>query len=467
MKKQLFIIHLFVFTLLFVSVNVSAQNNTAEDTTAKLAITEAGKPAGNITEKKFSKDGGTLFSGDGSLELIIPSGALSKNTNISIQPITNTMPNGNGQAYRLEPSGIQFQKPVQLVFHYNPEESADSAQLLLGIAMQDISGQWYSLNKFTLDTVAKTIGGSINHFSDWSNFNAIKLYPSSARLKVRKQLTLSIDLVSSEDEELVPLNPTDDLSPLRRRRIPWTSTWRANEIINGNAVVGKIDVGSKTTVTYTAPASVPTRNPVAITAELKGLTYKYKGRVLRELRLVSNILIYDDAYEVKMISILEGDAGTVLGTVTYKDTGSFVVSLESGRARIIERVNRNIPDKLEYTGKCEVTLLKAGSGNINILGVNNIKVIPPASPGGISWIEIDFKYSPTIIPLLNFKCPPVGGRGPWYTNTNEMARTMVASIMRAFPHTVKFEAKVGKVVLIEVGGLSYFKMTVEQLPDDQ
>ena len=75
----------------------------------------------------MNKDGGTLVSRDGTVELIIPAGALSKKTNMSIQPITNLMPNGNGLAYSLEPSGIQFQKPVQLVFHYDPEESEDSA----------------------------------------------------------------------------------------------------------------------------------------------------------------------------------------------------------------------------------------------------------------------------------------------------------------------------------------------------
>ena len=103
-----------VIIFLFVSVALSAQDIPADDTTAKPAITEAGKPTGKIVEKMMNKDGGILVSGDGNLELIIPPGALSKNTTISIQPITNLMPNGNGQAYRLEPSGIQFQQTYSL-----------------------------------------------------------------------------------------------------------------------------------------------------------------------------------------------------------------------------------------------------------------------------------------------------------------------------------------------------------------
>jgi len=128
------------FISLFISLTASAQNDATDDTTATPAITETGKANGKISEMKMNKDGGTLVSGDGNLELIIPSGALSKKTTISIQPITNMVPNGNGQAYRLEPSGIQFQKPVQLVFHYDEEESKDSMQLLMGIAMQDDKG---------------------------------------------------------------------------------------------------------------------------------------------------------------------------------------------------------------------------------------------------------------------------------------------------------------------------------------
>ena len=114
------------------SVTVSAQNIPAEDTTAKPAITAIGKPDGEKAEMKIDKDGGSFTSSDGKIRLIIPEGAVSKKTTFSIQPVTNLMPNGNGKAYRLEPSGIQFQKPVQLVFHYDPEESEDSMQLLMG-----------------------------------------------------------------------------------------------------------------------------------------------------------------------------------------------------------------------------------------------------------------------------------------------------------------------------------------------
>lgn len=413
MKKIIFII------FLLVSVALSAQDISADDTTAKPAITEAGKPTGKIVEKMMNKDGGHLVSEDGTVELIIPSSALSKKTKISIQPMTNTMPNGNGKAYRLEPSGIQFQKPVQIVFHYDPEESEDSTQLLMGIAMQDDKGQWYSLNKFTLDTPAKTISGNINHFSVWAEYDKLKLIVFSnnnsniagltPRLKVKKWAGLAIIGVGVTPKPATE-NSNDELSELSTWMPPTKLIWRVNRIIKGDDAVGKlvkgeIDESKGRYNDYKAPDNIPNQNPVAISVELVGASDKFKGVTYKNLKLVSNILIYDNAYEVKMISSLDGTAGSELGKVTYKDSGSFVVSLNGKDTKIIEKVNKNTPDKLDYEGKCEVKQLKPGSGNIHIIGAKSIKVIPDTTPDGNTWIEIEFKHAPSIFPLLQFSCP--------------------------------------------------------------
>ena len=456
-----------VIIFLFAAVTVSAQNIPDDDTTAKPAITAIGKPDGKKAEMKIGKDGDSFSSSDGKVKLIIPEGAVSKKTTFSIQPVTNLMPNGNGKAYRLEPSGTQFKKPIELVFHYDPEESEDSAQLLMGIAMQDDKGQWYGLKKFTLDTVAKTMSGNINHFSDWANFNAIKLYPSSGRLKVNKSVDLSIDLISSEDEDQVlspvPLDGSGGLSPMKMLKIPWRSSWSATS--------GTVTKESKTTGTYTAPASVPAKNPVAVSAKLNGLTHKYKGIVFKDLKLVSNILIYDVAYEVTMISeIQHPGAGSNLGAVTYRDTGSFVISLNGKEARIIEKVNKNISASLDYSGGCcyGYRILKSGTGNIHIAGTPVIKVTPASAPGKSAMIEIIFSRVPSIFPLFQVTCQCPGDRTPT-TSTNASGVAMMAGILPAFPQQIKFEAKESEQVILEYGKPGselYAKFTVKQLKEE-
>lgn len=463
------------FAFLLFAVPALAQNKTLEDAAAGPVITAVGKPVGNKTEIKINKDGSSLRSSDGVVELIIPEGAVPKKTVISIQPITNLMPNGNGKAYRFEPSGIQFQKPMQLIFHYDEEEIKDSMQLLMGIAMQNDKGQWLSLKNFELDVTAKTISGTINHFSDWSNFSAIKLYPTYARVKVNKELDLTIDLVASEEEEVMQLNNDPMLAPLRRRNISWTSSWRANEILNGNTVVGTITPQSKVKATYKAPAKVPERNPVAVTADLRGLNYttNVRGQAITftDLKLVSNLLIYDNAYEVTMISEVQDPSGVCMGATNYKDTGSFVVSLNGREARLIERVNRNTAAVLNYSGgKCwGYANLKPGTGNIHIAGSPVIKVTPPSVPGRGAWIEISFSRTPAIFPLFQITCKCDDAPGGPITSTNAKGIVMMARFLAALPEYIKFEAKEGEQVIIEhgnPGGLIYTKFTVKQLQEE-
>ena len=280
-----------VIIFLFAAVNVSAQDIPPEDTTAKPAITEIGKPDGAKAEMIIGKDGGSFTSSDGKIRLIIPEGAVSKKTTFSIQPVTNLMPNGNGKAYRLEPSGIQFQKPVQLVFHYDPEESEDSMQLLMAIAIQDDKGQWYGLNKFTLDTVAKTISGNINHFSIWARYDKLKLIVFSnnnsniagltPRLKVKKWAGLAIIGVGVTPKPATE-NSNDELSELSTWMPPTKLIWRVNRIIKGDDAVGKlvkgeIDESKGRFNDYKAPDNIPKQNPVAISVELVGLHINSKG----------------------------------------------------------------------------------------------------------------------------------------------------------------------------------------------
>jgi hypothetical protein len=453
------------FLFLWFSITAAAQSISTEDGAAAAVITKSGVPAGAKTEVKVTKDGGRLKSSDGKIELLIPPGAVSKKTDISIQPVTNEMPNGNGKAYRLEPSGILFQKPIQLVFHYDEEAVKDSMQLLLGIAMQQEDGRWYNLNKFALDTTAKTISGSINHFSDWSNFSALKLYPTSARVKVKKSLELSIDVVSSVNNDLTSL-VQEDLSLLSKQSIAWTAVWRANEIHKGNGTVGTIADVSQTMATYKAPVSVPVKNPVAVTADLSGLTYKYKGVVFKDLKLVSNILVYDNAYEVTMIGSINGSAGSQLGMANYSDIGSFVVFLESGNARIIEKLNNNQLDEVGYRGKCIVSLLKSGTGMIHITGVHRIKLIPATSPQTNAWVEVVFIKAPVQLSVLQITCPPVG-RGGWTTMNTSGANAI--AVMRALPAVVTFEAKEEEQTILQIGEEGdevFVKFTVKQLKED-
>ncbi len=421
---------------------------------------------------KIGKDGGSITSSDGKIRLIIPPGAVSKKTTFSIQPVINMVPNGNGKAYQLEPSGIVFQHPLQLIFKYDDDEPTDNIELLRGIAMQDNAGKWYGLKKITLDTIAKTITGNINHFSTWASFDKLKLItiPDVKRLKVKKQAYLIILGVSSEPGAE---SSDDELTELSTWKAPKKVIWSVNGIKKGNKAVGELAVGEETSEAtanfnnYVAPDNLPDRNPVAISAEIIGASDKYKGITFSKLTLIKNILIYDNAYEVTMIASINGSAGSVFGNVNYKDTGSFVLSINGKDTKIIEKVNKNADADLDYKGTCIITPLKTGSGNIHIIGTKSIKVIPAASAAENPRIEIEFIRAPTILPVLQFKCPPVG-KGDWTTDNNAIGNAMMF-MLPAYPQLVKFEAKEGIQFIEQVGGPGqgmFYQVLVRKLKDD-
>jgi hypothetical protein len=123
-----------------VTINAIAQTDAAADTTAKPAITAFGKDDGVKTEIKIGTAGGSISSADGVVTLIFPEDALSKKTTISIQPVENMAINGNGKGYKMEPSGIIFNKSATIVFNYANEDTANNAQALMNLAMQDENG---------------------------------------------------------------------------------------------------------------------------------------------------------------------------------------------------------------------------------------------------------------------------------------------------------------------------------------
>ncbi len=449
------------FLCLLISIHSFSQKESS-DTTTIAVISEVGKPNGKLSENIINEEGDTLMSADERLELIIPPGAVSKNTTISIQPITSLMPNGNGQAYRLEPSGITFQQPIQIIFHYDTEEEKDSSQLLMGIAMQDDNGQWYGLNEFAIDTVAKTISGKINHFSIWATFNKLRLQVVGGnRLKVKKSALVGISgvFVNQEDKD------QKGLSKLKTMKPPQNAVWYVENVIKGNRSVGvlekgRVDESEAKWNHYTAPDNIPDNNPVIVSVDLVWESYTGIHKNITSRRLETKILIYDNAYEVEIVSKQEGS------NFSYEDTGSFVVSVEGKTARLIETRNNNTTDKLEFVGKgCVSKIINSGAntGHIHITGVNWIKVTP-AEPPGFPYIDIAFILKPMVYSTFRITC--TDKRGKKFTATSDAATAKVAASY-AYPYSVRFFAKEGEQVIQDIpvdGG--YYKVTVKKLSDD-
>jgi hypothetical protein len=348
--------------------------------------------------------------------------------------------------------------------------------MLMGIAMQDKEGRWFRLKKIQIDTIAKTLSGNINHFSDWSRFEAFKLNPVSARLKVNKTLSLSLSstvpIPQGSDDELSDLDD-GSLMPLVKPKYAALQKWSVNGIQNGNSSVGTTRTTENySEVIYKAPANVPNQNPVAVEAHLTGVDITINGKKINDLRLVSNILIYDNAYEVNMIaSIVSGGVETWGGLTKYKDKGSFIVSMDKGKPEIID-IQNNL-ETLE--NNCDKTIFnpETCTGIIHISGVKGMRVIPanpPSNPYPI--IEIIFVQKPVEYTKFKSDCPPPPGADS-RSRDDGIKQSAMATLLDVrtpgFPVHIKFAAKPGEQVIYQKGSLTdelYVQFTVRQIKDD-
>lgn len=268
---------------------VSCSENSNDPTPQRLdpVITEVGKPVGTASSSSIGPQGGFLHSDDGKLTVSIPADALTAATTISIQPITNEGPLGVGLAYRLQPEGVTFKKPVTLTFHYDDNQVAGIPADFFWIITQAGNGSWNAMLKSVVDLGHKTVSTETTHFSDWAlgRFINLALEPSASTIQKGSSVELRVagfvrDQAIPEDEELAPLvpitgdgeglTPLTPIPPIESRLMDfkvkqWTLNGLGAPISNSNGSLN----ATKNKATYKAPNTKPSTNPVAVSVTLE------------------------------------------------------------------------------------------------------------------------------------------------------------------------------------------------------
>lgn len=228
-------------------------------------ITGVGEPKGNAVSKMIGPAGGYILNDR--VIVTIPAGALSKEVQIGLQPITNTNGSGKGLGYRLTPHGTTFAKPINLTFRYTDEETVGTFPQALGIAYQHKSGVWMAVGGVKLREDNKTVSINTTHFSDWSLFEFIHLYPNLYAVDPGQSVPLSVRCLYKVDE-------SDILMPLTKEGIE-TALINNQNLLDSKYIdkwelqgEGNLEVdGNK--ASYFAPPVIPEKNPSEIVVKLK------------------------------------------------------------------------------------------------------------------------------------------------------------------------------------------------------
>lgn len=256
------------------------------------AVREKGAPAGEAVHAKIGPAGGTLATTDGRVQMEIPAGAVTKETDFSIQPITNTLPGSPGKGYRLLPEGQTFTQPVKLTFRYDNTDLANTSAQALYVAFQGSDGIWKMIPQTALNETEQTLKVTTTHFSDWAIFAEFYLEVGSRELKPKG--TTTIDIMSPF--LLAPLTPG---APLEIGNNYYAED-NAKNIRNWQVFnEGTLNVAAnKKQSTYTAPNAIPSHNPVEVSVEIYNILPPGANRpaATGKVILLTRIYIVDETY---------------------------------------------------------------------------------------------------------------------------------------------------------------------------
>lgn len=436
---------MFLFLWIFlVSMLTQAQSDSVKTQIKLSDSTGFGTPDGTLISKEIGADGGQIASEDGRVELIFPVGALAKNTLISIQPRTNLSPNGVGKSYWFEPSGIQFQKPVQIKVRYSDDEADICPPDWMSLGIQDHRGIWTFIDYESFDSVSKTLKGFIEHFSAVSNVNDVRIIPDKRIIRVNETTHMALIDIARISPDGIPYGDTSySFAPIAVNN---TLLWYANGVLHGNAQTGKISGIEYESVRFTAKTiigrySAPRimsltlleNNPVTIWTEIYRKTRK--GKVLRK-RLSTHILVYDE-YDVRVNAFVDN---TNLGPFTQKwtdeSTFKIIVGKSFGLSHISISDTSNKVYKLEKenfsNNDCQFVYQNSATckGPIHVVGISGSGVSGGSADTYVT-ATVDFVRVPWELPKLRITC-----RGMSVPN-------MEIPPLPAFPHKIKFQLKPG------------------------
>jgi hypothetical protein len=260
-----------------------------------------GIPQGEITTKSIGAEGGKIASADGLISLTIPAGALSANTNISIQPISSTTPGGLGQAYRFLPDGQKFAKPVTLTMTYDPDSLRSGQPDVLQVVYQDAEGVWKAVKGTQVNTTEHTIAAPITHFSDWSAAEAYYLEVENNMLFYGQSTLMqavSVCKCLQSLEEDIPLTDPVEMEQAK----DWTLVGEGTLKPLGSVAA------------YTAPNFKPSPNPVSISVKITPFNNN------RFLLLYAPVRVVNDE------GVIEVKFGDNEYTITQQDRLTAVIS---------------------------------------------------------------------------------------------------------------------------------------------
>ncbi|MGZ4787555.1 MAG: Ig-like domain-containing protein, partial [Terriglobales bacterium] len=194
-----------------------------------------------------SVSGTTLNLASGTVQIAVPSDALSGTKSLFVAPSTASATDPRvvkGTAFDFGPSGTSFAKPVSLKIKYDPANlPPGTEEQALQIHLSGSSG-WQVIDGSMADTSAKVVTAEVSHFSTY----AILTPPTVAVVTIRGPPEKpvqenAVSLVVGETVQLTATLTDADGHVLSNRAITWASSDAGTASVTSSGLVTAVKPG--------------------------------------------------------------------------------------------------------------------------------------------------------------------------------------------------------------------------------
>jgi hypothetical protein len=279
-------------------------------------VTPIGAPQGAPVIQTIGSAGGTLTTPDGRLTITVPAGAVTTDTQFTLQPTVNTINAGVGPGFKLLPANLELAQPLRVNMILKVSDLKGAPVESVGLGVQDSAGRWYASSDEAAPSNLKNVVSSQSNdevplptltlpkakdktFENIALYLGANLTPTSASVAKGKSLRF----------QLSGLGTCPPPTPTNSEEAPLPSLcFFPRPLINATAGTLKAVGESRTEFEYTAPTSIPAQNPVGLTFTFKNVGKNGKSEIL----LAASVKIIDE----DLIT------GTFRSTTTFQKVGS-------------------------------------------------------------------------------------------------------------------------------------------------
>ena len=188
--------------------------------------------------------GGTVASSSNAARVVIPVGALTGNTTVTVTPATSVPANPGlvaASAFEFGPTGTTFATPVTITIRYDPANLPANVPESSLKLYTSTGSEWTAVSGSTVDVTTHTVSGATTHFSTYAPIGAVTVPVSTVTVT-----PAPVPTTVGATTQLTAVLKDAGGATLADRPVTWTTSDGTKATVSATGLVTGVAVGTAT-----------------------------------------------------------------------------------------------------------------------------------------------------------------------------------------------------------------------------